>query len=400
MPEEVVTSELIDTELEDVVGGAAKAATGGKRAATVVKVAALRPRLLAASLRICKAPLMTRRRPFEGFSLHGFWNDVEWAKASYVERKPSPAVVASVESELGYTLPWSYVWLMTRHNGGVPVRSCFPTKRATSWARDHVAITGIAGIGRTKRYSLCGEAGTRFWIDRWGYPPIGVVIANCPSGGHDLIMLDYRKCGLRGEPTVVHVDQEHDYRITPLAEDFETFVRGLVDPSQFEEDEDELTAADLAKVRRGKLSPTLRRLCAAAPGSEAALRSIAERVVSKNHSFVLHGDPLSREMYDAVLWLYAKAHAVFTRERFLADYEEILALAGEFSTGGYAPAFVTRWFGARTKDGTLVRKPGGVALSKKAAREIERRLLGTMATRHPDDHPSEHLRQQGAAQRG
>lgn len=318
---------------------------------------------------------MKQRTPFDGFSLRGFWDDTDWAKKAYVERKPSAAVVASVEKELGYVLPRSYVWLMTRHNGGTPARTCFPTKKATSWAPDHVAITGLAGIGRTKRYSLCGAAGSRFWIDNWRYPPIGVVIANCPSAGHDLILLDYRKCGPRGEPQVVHVDQEHDYRITPLAKDFETFIRGLVDASMFDEDEDETKAAELEKVRRGKLSPLLRRLCKAVPSSEKALRALAERVVAEKGSFALHDDPLSREMYDAQLWLYAFAHPIFTREQFLAEYEEILALAGGFSTGGYAPGFVTKWFSARTKDGSLVRKKGGVALSKKAAEKIERRFL-------------------------
>lgn len=317
-----------------------------------------------------------RRPPFDGFELRGFWDDSDYAKKSYIDRKPTAAMIASIEKELGYTLPRSYVWLMTRHNGGTPTRTCFPTTKATSWAADHVAITGLAGIGRTKRYSLCGEAGTRFWIDRWQYPAIGLVIATCPSAGHDLIMLDYRTSGPSGEPQVVHVDQERDYRITPLAKDFETFVRGLVDSSEYEEDEDERKDAELEKVRHGKLSPLLKRLCAAAPGSEKALRALAERVVEKKGFFALHADPLSREMYDAQLWLYTRKNPVFERERFLADYENILALAGAFSTGGYAPGFVTAWLDARTKDGSIVRKKGGLALSEKAARAIERRLMG------------------------
>ncbi|MFO0671078.1 MAG: SMI1/KNR4 family protein [Polyangiaceae bacterium] len=318
---------------------------------------------------------MKGRTPFEGFSLRGFWRDSDWAKKSYVEAKPSAALVASIEEELGYALPRSYVWLMTRHNGGTPARTCFPTKAATSWAPDHVAITGLAGIGRKKRYSLSGEAGTKFWIGHWQYPPIGLVIATCPSAGHDLIMLDYRACGPRGEPSVVHVDQEHDYRITPLAKDFETFIRGLVDASEYEEDEDDREEEDLAKVRKGKLSPLLRRLCAAAPGSEEAIRVLAEKVVREKGFFALHGDAVSREMYDAVLWLYAKKNPVFTRAKFLSDYEKILALAGEFSTGGYAPDFVTKWFDARVKSGALARKKDGFALSPKAATAIARKLL-------------------------
>ena len=61
-----------------------------------------------------------------------------------------------------------------------------------------------------------------------GYPDIGVYICDCPSAGHDMICLDYRKNGKNGEPEVVHVDQELDYKITFLAENFELFVTGLV----------------------------------------------------------------------------------------------------------------------------------------------------------------------------
>ena len=44
-----------------------------------------------------------------------------------------------------------------------------------------------------------------------------------------MLCLDYRACGPKGEPAVVHVDQERDFKITPVAPDFESFVRGLVD---------------------------------------------------------------------------------------------------------------------------------------------------------------------------
>ena len=37
----------------------------------------------------------------------------------YTEEAPSDELIASVEQELGYKLPASYIWLMKRHNGGV-----------------------------------------------------------------------------------------------------------------------------------------------------------------------------------------------------------------------------------------------------------------------------------------
>lgn len=171
---------------------------------------------------------------FEGFDFTNFWVDSEYALKEYVSESPSDELIASVEQELGYKLPASYIWLMKQHNGGIPVNTCFPTDEPTSWADDHVAITGIFGIGREKTYSLCGEFGSQFMIEEWEYPAIGVAICDCPSAGHDMIFLDYRECGPDGEPKVVHVDQEWDYKITPLADSFEKFILGLVNEEDFE----------------------------------------------------------------------------------------------------------------------------------------------------------------------
>ena len=170
---------------------------------------------------------------FEGFDFTNFWEDSAYALKEYVSETPSDELIASVEQELGYKLPASYIWLMKQHNGGIPVNTCFPTDKPTSWAGDHVAITGIFGIGREKTYSLCGEFGSQFMIEEWEYPAIGVAICDCPSAGHDMIFLDYRACGQQGEPKVVHIDQEWDYEITPLADSFEDFIRGLVNEDDF-----------------------------------------------------------------------------------------------------------------------------------------------------------------------
>jgi hypothetical protein len=315
-------------------------------------------------------------KPFAGFAFRGFWNDSKYARERYIERAPTPTTVVAVEKALGYKLPTSYVWLMTQHNGGIPARSCFPAKKRTSWATDHVAVFGISSIGREKAHSLCGALGSEFMLDEWGYPRIGVVFADCPSAGHDVIMFDYRKCGPRGEPSVVHVDQEGDYAITPLAKNFETFVRGLVDESEFEDDEDEPAEAEYRKVLSGTFSPTLAKLLSKVDefDAAAAIRDLAERIVDEKGHFSLHADPLSHFMYDVELWLYTTSHPVFTRETFLADYEKILCFDGDFSTAGYAPKFVTDWFDARIEDRTIVRTKKGLTLSAKAAARVVKKL--------------------------
>lgn len=204
-----------------------------------------------AVIRECKAEIRKRQRsrnkkakfvpgdtPFEGFDLTNFWDDNWYALKEYVSDSPSDELIASVEEELGYKLPAAYIWLMKQHNGGIPVNTCYPCDEPTCWAEDHVAITGIFGIGREKSCSLCGELGSQFMIDEWEYPAIGVAICDCPSAGHDMIFLDYRACGPQGEPAVVHVDQENDYKITHLADSFEESVRGLEHESLYDLDED------------------------------------------------------------------------------------------------------------------------------------------------------------------
>lgn len=171
---------------------------------------------------------------FSDFDLWNFWEESEYATKSYISEPLTDEVVDLVKKELGYKLPLSYIELMKHQNGGIPKNRLFPTTESTSWADDHVAIEGILGIGRGKSYSLCGDGGSKFMMEEWGYPDIGVYFGDCPSAGHDMICLDYRKNGKSGEPEVVHIDQECDYKITFLAENFEAFIRGLVDDSVFE----------------------------------------------------------------------------------------------------------------------------------------------------------------------
>jgi len=167
------------------------------------------------------------KKPFDNFDLSDFWEDSDYAREEYIDDPLTAEKVAAVEKSLGYRLPAAYIALSKWQNGGIPKRQCHRTRTGTSWAEDHIAISGIYAIGDAKLYSLLGEFRSEFWCTEWGYPPIGIYFADCPSGGHDMLCLDYRMCGPAGEPSVVHIDQELDYRITHVADNFESFIRGL-----------------------------------------------------------------------------------------------------------------------------------------------------------------------------
>ena len=173
----------------------------------------------------------------KNFDLCVFWEESDYANKNYAGKPISEHMIEVVEKKLGYKLPDSYIELLKSQNGGIPKNTNFPTVEATSWAEDHVAITGIFGLDSSKIYSLLGGLGSEFMKDEWGYPDIGIYICDCPSAGHDMIALDYTECGNSGEPRVVHVDQESDYKITFLANNFQQFITHLVHDSIYDEDE-------------------------------------------------------------------------------------------------------------------------------------------------------------------
>lgn len=148
-------------------------------------------------------------------------------------------MIRSAESALGVKLPDAYLNLLRVKNGGTPRQNCFPTHEPTGWAEDHIQIDVIHGL--SGRNGIDADLGSRYMIEEWGYPDVGVVIGYTPSAGHEAVMLDYSQCGEQGEPRVIYVDTETadgEPHIVVLASDFAAFVRGFVDSAVFDvEDE-------------------------------------------------------------------------------------------------------------------------------------------------------------------
>ncbi|MDF0521592.1 SMI1/KNR4 family protein [Bradyrhizobium yuanmingense] len=339
---------------------------------------------------------MATKRLFDDFDFEGFWDDCPYSLENYVEPPPTDELIASIEHEIGgYRLPAAYVDLARRHNGGMVKRNCHPMKERTGWAEDHVAIEGLFALGRTSTYSLAGKFGAKFMIEEWGYPPIGVGIADTPAGGHELIMLDYRSCGKRGEPQVVYVDQEADYSIVVVAPDFETFIRGLVAESEYDTTEEDRAAA-FATVERGTLSPILVRALAAVgdrlPHGERMLRTLARQIVDEKGFFALHDDERSHLMYGLMFWLYSSLCTARSFEAFVGRTEtgtsygspcfelmivfDVVTEPYGFKTRGYAEGFVRDWWDACVARGDMVEMAEGYRLTPKA----EAALLGRLAT--------------------
>ena len=183
-------------------------------------------------------------KTFENFDWKNFWEDSDYALEEYIGKKPANEEIKEVEKELGYKLPDSYIELIKNQNGGIPACRAFYSDEVT------VHITGIYGIDKSKEYSLCGELGNALWLNEWGYPDIGVAVAETISGGHDMVFLDYRDCGKDGEPKVALVDQEDNYYTYILADTFEEFIKGLAPEVDMNIDSDEFQRlSEIEKMR-------------------------------------------------------------------------------------------------------------------------------------------------------
>lgn len=298
---------------------------------------------------------------FNDFDFTDFWDDDEYVKEKYIEPEPSDELITSIENELGYKLPASYIELMKLHNGGRPNKNCFPTNEPTSWAENHIQITTIMSIGRDKTYSIGGELGSRFMIDNWGYPDIGICICDCPSAGHDIVMLDYTRCGRNGEPEVVHVDQESDYRITFLARDFETFIKGLVSEAVFDTSEEDLRQT-LYTIEHGDFSPEIKKCFEKRKDIDfdTMLRGLFLSITKEKGFFALHADKLSEIAYGAQFYLLTLNNSITTKEALVEQYFPLVALSNSpISLGGYA-AFFEDWFAERIKQGQIIWDKGFV----------------------------------------
>lgn len=302
---------------------------------------------------------------FDGFDLTGLFSTTEYSDRAYLEPAPSDATIAEVEAELGHRLPDAYVELARIRNGGSLVRSAFPTAQPNGWADDHVAAEGIAAIGRTSTYSLCGDLGSAFMEQEWGYPHIGVYFADTPTAGHQMIALDYRACGPTGEPSVVWVDQEDDYAIVEIAPDFASFIRGLVREEDLESFPTPTPIEELPGML-APLSPALARAVAAVdiPDGEPIVRGLAASIVRGAGELELDRDESTWSLLlDVVFWLYTSSARIDSQREFSAVLDLIFgpsaAAAGALGFTAIDDAALPAWWTRKLGLGTIVQGPNG-----------------------------------------
>ncbi|MFT0212094.1 SMI1/KNR4 family protein [Pseudomonas sp. F1_0610] len=302
----------------------------------------------------------------------------------YHEAPPSDEYIAAIEQKLGgYKLPAAYIELMRKHNGGYLKRDCFVMSEDDEWEGFNLSLSGLYAVGEKARYSLLGEFGQNN-AKAWGYPEVGVYFADTISGGHDLVAFDYRQCGKQGEPSIVHIDQESDYCITPIAPDFTHFIQGLVDSESLIDEEAE-REAELATVERGTFSPIILKAMAKiqheTPNFPHYLRSLGKRIVQEKGHFSLHNDAQSWLMFDALFYLYSQLTTAQSIEHFLNEPKQfetrydlpsfglmiVFSIVDDtrysFCTGGIGYGFLRDWWEKRLEEGSLEQSNQGYIFS-------------------------------------
>ncbi len=161
-------------------------------------------------------------------------------------------------------------------------------------------------------------------------------------------------------------------KITFLADNFEEFIKGLVNDEQYDTSEEDKEEA-LKKVAHGKFSPLLEELCSRVTEVEQVkhkIRSICTRIVEEKGYFSFHDDALSYVMYDVQFWLYTKSYPDTSRDQYVAVYKNIIAFGGEFGQGGYTPSLITDWLDHRIKEGQIVEIHETIRFTDSYAEEV------------------------------
>ncbi|MNY71947.1 hypothetical protein D3C86_2103980 [compost metagenome] len=79
-------------------------------------------------------------------------------------------------------------------------------------------------------------------------------------------------------------------------------------------------------------------------------------------------------MYDIQFWLYSRSVGGADKEQYLKDYPSLIAFGGEFSTGGYAPAFITDWLEDRMNLNQIVDSAGGLTFTPEYEAHLQEQL--------------------------
>ncbi len=136
-------------------------------------------------------------------------------------------MVKSAEEELGVKLPDLLIDLLRIQNGGYTKGFAFPMTQRTSWSPDHIPFTELYGIVLDPfNETTQNMMDTRYMTDEWGLPEKQVLLT---GEGHWWITLDYRESSA---PCVKWIDVECNEEVL-IADDFDTFINGLVSVDQF-----------------------------------------------------------------------------------------------------------------------------------------------------------------------
>lgn len=135
-------------------------------------------------------------------------------------------MIRKAEQELGVKLPSAYLELITGCNGGYlrEERSFITPPVPLSCHGDQIEVRQISGIGYEN--GIDGPFGSKYLCEEWEYPP-----ENCvwfEGDGHWCLLMDYRQCGPKGEPSVLFADGEAEpMEFVTVAPSFESFLGSL-----------------------------------------------------------------------------------------------------------------------------------------------------------------------------
>lgn len=113
--------------------------------------------------------------------------DIHYLHAEYENPTLTSEMITSIEASVGYKLPAFYIRLCSIQNGGLPNRREYRLENVPY----KFSLRGIFGIGYAEG-GIAGEWGTKYLVESFDYPDIGIYFADSHTAGQDMFCFDYR----------------------------------------------------------------------------------------------------------------------------------------------------------------------------------------------------------------
>lgn len=306
---------------------------------------------------------------FNGIDLKTFWDPKGQFAEQYTGKSFTTDDVHQLEQALQCRLPNSYLVLMMKQNGGVPLRRAYPRDDVDEDEQD--PFFEIQGF-----YPLEALRDAQPKAADW-YPKNGLRFASSALNAEDGFFFDFDDLDGYGEPAIVYASKAL-HETVYLEPCLDSFIGELVPRATYDVKTNVTTLVD--RALNAPLSPELFKLVQAAKDGaliNLALRRKLSRIPRRTRELVLDDSADAHDFLTLLLWVYTRTHPVMKLEDFVSMLPSLINREGFMGVTSLALAELNAWADGLLENARVEVLPNGYhQLSKGFIDEVKTLIAG------------------------